>query len=79
MREDNAYFTPVSDDTTKQLYDLFVKESAEEGAGEVQELEIPVMMGRTLTVLGRGRSCFVSFPGVLSCATLMSTVALSHS
>lgn len=64
IREDNAYFTPVNEETTKQLYDLFVSESEVGYEGQdVQEIEIPVMMGRTLKVLARGRSCFVTFPG----------------
>lgn len=70
VREDNAYYTPVSEETTKQLYDLFVTESGSgsgSGSGdEVQEVEIPVMMGRTLRVLARGRSCFVTFEGMSS-------------
>lgn len=63
VREENAYFTPISAESTKQLFDLFVAES--EGDGEVKEVEIPVMMGRSLTVLARGRSCFVTFQGNL--------------
>lgn len=71
VREENAYFTPVNEETTKQLYDLFLLESEkslEATSGvkeEVAEVEIPVMMGRTLRVLARGRSCFVTFPGKL--------------
>jgi hypothetical protein len=57
----------VDEETTKQLFDLFVAESREreggEGAEEVREVELPVMMGRTLKVVARGRSCFVTFPG----------------
>lgn len=63
VRAENSYFTPVNKETTEKLYDLFICESElESPEEEVQELEIPVMMGRTLRVVARGRSCFVTFP-----------------
>ena len=64
VREDNAYFTPANDETSKILYNLFVEESALQSNDDIKEIEIPVMMGRTLKVLGRGRCCFVTFPGM---------------
>lgn len=55
-----AYLTPVNNNTTAQLHDMFLRDSASQQAGSIVSI-VPVMMGRELVVEARGRVCYVTF------------------
>jgi len=60
----DSYFTPLSEENTKKLYELFVNHYSTGGDGPPvvpTHVNVPVMMGRELSVLSHGRVCFVTF------------------
>jgi len=59
-RMPGAYLTPVNCDTTAQLHDLFMTDTASEQDGSAVSI-VPVMMGRELVVEARDRVCYVTF------------------
>lgn len=60
---EDAYYTPLSPESTAKLREQFQKNHAGESSTSVSEemVRVPVMMGRELNVLARGRACFVTF------------------
>jgi predicted ATPase len=54
---EDAYYTPLCPASTEKLTTQFRKQSG----GEGKVVSVPVMMGRELSVLARGRICFVTF------------------
>lgn len=57
--KDNSYITPINENTSKQLYSMFLSDSSAQS--EPQFVSIPVMMGRTMRVLARDRVCHIHF------------------
>ena len=53
---ENAYYTPVNDNTTKRLWNDFLAASNADPTAETMVVEIPVMMGRTVAVTVAGSS-----------------------
>lgn len=55
-----CYFTPLSEESTQNLRTLFLRDSLG-GSSDPLLVMLPVMMGRSLSVLVRGRCCWVTF------------------
>lgn len=64
-RVDNAFFTPLNEQSTRSLYSLFLSSDKGCSVGSAPvPVELPVMMGRSLLVSARSlnsKSCWISF------------------
>lgn len=55
--DSSLFFTPLNEVSKKDLYDAFLASDT----GSVVKINLPVMMGRHVPVLSRGKSCYMTF------------------